>query len=143
MNMLIEQLIQLSPVPVEFTDTMSVFAGTYWSIEDCSDKPRIEIANDLTNSQKTTTLIHEIGHALCDNKSCECMKNPDHTKREIHANKFTLSRLMKYKLKEGLKEEMERITQQADGLTSHVYYTDAAQHVMKLKLWQKCLDYVK
>lgn len=140
----IENIKRLCPVPIHFMDTMthSQFAGCYYDIKDCSGKPYIEIDNSLTDSQTITTLIHETGHALCDSKGCKCMSNPDHTEREIHANKFVLRQLMKYKLKKELKEEMERIEQQVIGNTIYVYYEHAAKHTMKLKLWQKCLDYI-
>lgn len=140
---MIEVLEQLSPVPVYFLETDSMFAGTYQTkAESIAGKAHIKIDNRLTDSQKITTLIHEISHALCDVKDCKCLKNPDHTEREIHANKATLRQLIKYRQKEALEEEMERIEQQAAGMTHYVCYLNAAKHIMKLKLWQKCLDYV-
>ena len=71
------------------------------------------------------------------------MKNSDHAKREIHAHKYTLKWLLKYKRKEILKQEMKSIVKQANGYACYEYYTKAAKHIMKLKLWQKCLDYIK
>lgn len=140
----LKDLKRLCPVPIHFMDIMThpQFAGAYYDIGNHSGKPHIEIDNSLTGSQKITTLIHEIGHALCDSKDCKCMSNPDHTEREIHANKFVLRRLMKYGLKKELREEMERIEQQAYGGALYAYYECAAKHTIKLKLWQKCSDYV-
>ena len=141
----INELKRLSPVPVSFMDVMThrQFSGAYYSIKYCSGKPCIEIRKDLTNGQKIITLIHEVGHALCDSEGCKCMSNPDHTQREIHANKFVLRRLMKYKLKKEIKVEMVQIEKQANGLTNYIYYKTAAKHIMKLKLWQKCLNYLE
>ena len=142
----IEQLIQLSPVPVEFVDTIDngLFAGMYYHTKKHTGKEAyIEILNRLDDCEKIRTLIHEIAHANCGAKNCKCMKNPDHTKREIHANRFVLSWLLKHKQKEALKEEMEQLTQQANGNTCRAYYEKAAKHIIKLKLWHKCLDYIK
>ena len=142
---IIERLIRLSPVPVEFVDetTVSDFCGTYFKTGTYAGKTYIEIWDKLNDSEKIITLIHETGHAMCDAKNCECMKNSDHTEREIHANKFTLNQLIKHKLKKELKLEMKRIAEQARGLVCREYYIEAAQHIMELKLWQKCLDYIK
>lgn len=143
--MKIEQLIQLSPVPVEFVDTLnnSHFAGAYYHAKEYAGKPRIKIVNELDNNEKMVTLIHEIAHAKCDAKGCKCMKNPDRTVREYHANKFTLTWLLKHKQKELLKQEMDVIIGQANGLSNYEYYVEAAKHIMKLKLWHKCLNYIK
>lgn len=142
----IEQLIQLSPVPIKFINLVnnsSYWAGAYFKInESVTGKAYIEILNKLDNYQKIITLTHEIAHANCDTKGCKCMKNPDYTEREIHANKFTLSWLLKYKQKEALKQEMKSLTAQANGYSKYEHYVKAAKHIMKLKLWQKCLDYV-
>ena len=142
----IEELIQLSPVPVKFTNDIynPHFAGVYYEGETkgYTGKARIEIADDLTNCQKIRVLVHEIGHAICDMKNCKCMSNPDHVKREIHANKFVLSWLLKHKQKEALKQEILQLEGQANGQTCYGYYEKAAKHVMKLKLWQKCINYI-
>lgn len=147
MIMNIKQLIQLSPVPVEFVHEMDNpnFIGVYYQgkIKGYTGKACIEILDELDNCQKVAVLVHEIAHANCDVKNCKCMKNMDHTEREIHANKFVLSWLLKHKQKEALKREINGLTQQANGCTNYKYYIKAAKHVMGLKLWQKCLDYVK
>lgn len=140
-----KQLISLSPVPIKFVDIMinPNWSGVYFDNTHSSGYRHIEIRDDLTDNQKIGVLIHEIGHAICNEKSCRCMQNPDHLKREIHASKFVLLQLLKYKQKEILKNEMECLTRQANGNSNYEYYIKAAKHVMKLKLWQKCLNYVK
>lgn len=142
---MIEQLKRLSPVPIEFKDEMSIldFSGIYYSTDGFTGKTAyIEVSNNLDNDQKIAVLVHEIGHATCDVKGCKCMKNPDHTEREIHANKFTLKWLLKHKQKEALSGEINCITKQANGFSSRSYYITAARHIMGLKLWQKCLNYI-
>lgn len=141
------RLKKLSPVPIHFVNEIynPNWCGVYYGshTNQTGKELSIEIIDSLTDSQKTITLVHEIGHALCDSKGCECMKSPDHTQREIHAYKFTLKYLMKHKLKAELKSEIAQIIHQANGNTSYAYYQKTAKHIMKLRLWRKCLDYVE
>lgn len=143
----IKNLIHLSPVPVYFMDVMSIsdFCGIFWQGKkhDGDGHAYIEISTELENYQKISTLVHEIGHAKCYEKNCKCMKNSDHAKREIHALKFQLRWLLKYKQKGGLKWEMDSLIKQANGQACRTYYVKAAKHIMKLKLWQKCLDFIR
>ena len=143
----INELKRLSPVPITFVDVMrnENFCGVFCHGKefDGDGKAYIEISNGLEHYQKIATSIHEIGHAKCYEKNCKCMRNPDHTEREIHAVKFQLRWLLKYKQKEGLKWETDSIIRQANGHASYGYYIKAAKHIMKLKLWQKCLNYLK
>lgn len=142
----IKSLIHLSPVPIYFMETMRIsdFCGTFWkgTKNDGDGKPYIEIHAKLEDYQKIAILAHEIGHAKCYEKNCKCMKNSDHTEREIHATKFELRWLLKCKQKNSLRWEMNDIIKQVNGCTLRLYYLKAAKHIMKLKLWQKCLDYV-
>ena len=144
-NMLYE-LIESSPVPVKFVGTMNTsdVCGTYFHFSKSEmGKARIEIDNQLSDGLKIGTLIHEIGHAVCGAKGCECLENPDHAEREIHTNKFLLKWLLKHKQKKILKMEIKSIIRQANGNACRKYYDKAAKHTMGLKLWQKCLDYIK
>lgn len=147
----IEQLIQLSPVPVKFIadNIMSskfiniVTFGRYiYSNGKSFDVtiPRIEILNSLNYHKKIGTLLHEIGHAKCDEKNCKCITSNDSAESEIHAYKYTLEQLLKYKLKKSLKQEIHHIKNQ---LERDDFYGRAAKHIMKLKLWQECLAYAK
>lgn len=146
MNIL-TKLKRLSPVPIIFMDIMSIsdFCGIFWKGKkfDGDGKPYIEIFNELENYQKIATLAHEIGHANCYEKNCKCMRNLDHTEREIHAMKFQLRWLLKHEQKDSLKWETDHIIKQANGSVSRLYYLKAAKHIMKLKLWQECLNYIK
>ncbi|KKN19125.1 hypothetical protein LCGC14_0948810 [marine sediment metagenome] len=144
---MLDRLIESSPVPIKFVDAVDnpYWCGIYYQGETkgYTGKARIEILAELDNCQKMSTVVHEIGHAQCDARDCKCMKNSDYTEREIHAYKFTLSWLLKHKQKKTLKQEIYSLRRQASGDTCSEYYTKAAKYIMKLKLWQKCLDYVK
>ena len=141
---MLEMLKQLSPVPIEFVDEMECwgYSGMYWGETSSIGHPYIEISNGLENHQKIATLIHEIGHALCDEKKCQCVKTYKENPKlaEIHAYKYELKWLLEHKQKRALKYEMECIESCVECRLDH--YVVATKHIMELKLWQKCLDYV-
>ena len=143
---MIEMLKRLSPVPIRFVDEMECqgYDGMFWFYEGSSfGHPYIDILDSLEEHDKIATLIHEIAHAICNEKDCECYKvykeNPALT--EIHAFGYELKWLLKHKQKRALKFELKRIESYIVYRSDH--YVDVAKHIMKLKLWQKCLDYVK
>ena len=145
----LNMLIRLSPVSVNFVSANKIGLspngiriGVYCYCNSLKLKiePYIEILNSLSKYKKINTLLHEIGHAKCDKEKCPCMKLDDYIEGEIHAYKYTLEWLLKNKQKKALKIEIEHIE---DHLGRTDYYCEAAKHIMKLKLWQKCLDYVK
>ena len=137
-------LKRLSPVPIEFVDEMQCWGydGMFWYKDSTLGHPYIEILDSLEKDDKIATLIHEIAHAVCHEKNCECLKiykkNPVLT--EIHAYKYELKWLLKHKQKRALKNEIKRIESYIEYRSDH--YVDVAKHLMKLKLWQKCLNFV-
>ena len=143
---MIEMLKRLSPVPIEFVDEMIDwgYSGMFWDEKgSLVGHPYIEILDSLEEHEKIAVLAHEIGHAICKEKNCECFKvykkNPALV--EIHAYKYDLNWLLKHKQKRALKYEIRQLELHVENRSDH--YTEAAKHIMKLKLWQKCLDYVK
>lgn len=138
---MIDKLIKLSPVPVSFTDTVIPgYDAMYWHEGIFSGKAHIEINSNLTEAQKIASLLHETAHAICVVKNCKCMKNPDKTEREIHAYISELRELLKHKQTEGLKDTITKLKYAAKG---NNYYAKAAKQIMKLKLWKKCLKFIK
>ena len=135
----IEMLTQLSPVPVLFRSTKGEGGlGTYFSGPNA---PYIVISNSLREHREIiAVLVHEIGHAICDEKECKCMNQTDKTLAETHAYKFELSWLLKHKRTEELNIAMGTIDH---ALHQSGYCGDAAKHIMRLKLWQRCLDYLR
>ena len=139
-------LIKLSPVSISFVSKINISftanaitIGAFYSKQDGQVKTYIEVLNSLSKYQKIATLLHEIGHAKCDMKKCKCISVCS-AEGEIHAYEYTLMWLLKNKQKKVLKVEMKRIKNNRDRID---YYGKAAKAIMKLKLWQKCLDYVK
>ena len=141
---MIEVLKRLSPVPIVFIEPKQDCFAQYCSGNESMNLfKRIEIDKTLKPYENIAILAHEIAHALHDVKDCKCMKNSDHTEREIHAHKDSLRFLLKHKQKKALKWLVERIKEHTAGNYYHDEAQPAAKHIMKLKLWQKCLDYVK
>ena len=142
---MIEMLKRLSPVPIKFVDEMRHWGydGMFWYGNFSPGHPYIEILNDLEKHIKIAVLIHEIAHAMCNEKNCKCLKmyekNP--ALAEIHAFKYTLKWLLEHKQKRALRYELKVIESYIENRSDH--YVDVAKHIMKLKLWQKCLNYVK
>ncbi len=144
---MIDELIKLSPVPVIFTNNLSVdYIGSYHHAKKLYDgdivkEPFIKIRDDLKDYQKIGTLVHEIKHAQCVKKNCKCMRNPDKTEREVHAYMYELLWLLKHKQMEGLKELIEKIEYKAENNFTNQYGTSARQ-IVKSKLWKRCLKFI-
>lgn len=146
---MIDILKRLSPASIEFMSRMSVSdcEGMFSYGDKYIGHPlgKIEILDSLLLHEKIATLAHEIGHALCYEKRCKCLQ-PETVKKnyalaEIHAYKYVLSWLLKNKQKQALIWEMGRIKE--NSLNPYAgHYREATKHIMKLKLWQKCLNYV-
>lgn len=104
-------------------------------IGDQFNRPHIGIRDSLSYHQKISTLLHEVGHALCYEKNCECCrKNRKH--REIHAWEYALSWMLEHELKKALLEALWFILKLSE---QDNYHGEASRHIMKTKLWQKCL----
>lgn len=135
---MIDKLIKLSPVPVNFVDTIQ-HAGNYCYDSGKYEKDaHINVYTEQKEYKKIGTLAHEISHAMCDADNCGCIKSL-REEREIHAYVFELNWLLKHKQKEALEHVIHKLTNFTEG---NDYYAEAAKHIMKLKLWKKCLKFV-
>ncbi|SCY11096.1 ArdC family protein [Butyrivibrio sp. INlla14] len=77
---LFEALKQVSPVPVGFEDIKSGAKG-YFHLED----NRIAINKGMSQVQNVKTLIHEMTHAMLDNKDAQAALDQKSTKNEKEA----------------------------------------------------------
>lgn len=135
------RLIKLSPVPVEFTAGEPGYAGSFVHGGLSEYYPHIEIKNKLELSEKISALIHEIAHAICHSKNCKCMRNSvPSAEKEIHVFKFQLNWLLEHKQKEPLERAVEVVEK---CLERDDFYAGVAKHIMKLKLWEKCVEFIK
>lgn len=142
----IDYVISLSSVPISFVgeigvskDGEIVIGRCYYTgnLFDSKLQSHIEIRNDLGEHEKIACLLHEISHIKCYKKKCECSKPINKLKAEIHAFTYTLKWLLKYKHKKALKIEMQLIQSYSKGL-----YYEVAKHIIKSKLWKKCMKYI-
>lgn len=138
----IKELVQISPVPIQFMSALSTpgYNGLYIHPDSVYSgcKARIEIKSELKGEHKLAVLVHEISHALCAQKNCKCQSSP--ALREQHAYTYELKWLLKHKLKEALRSEMRHIkTLRFDVMPQ---YRMATEKIMKSKLWRRCLIYV-
>lgn len=145
-NIIIDELIKLSPVPVDFVSknkigvpnvANAIRIGVFYSKKSEQIRAYIEVSNKLSKYLKIATLLHEIGHAKCSIKRCKCSFNVS-AEGEIHANEYALNWLLKNKHKKILRVEMKHIKNNFDRVD---YYGEAARCIINSKLWQKCLKY--
>lgn len=140
-----EKLSQLSPCKIIECPLWNL-VGCYGWVKIRTSQKNIYISNTLEEHQKLAVLAHELGHALCDKNNCKCspaMKTLPYTSSlvEYHANKFAFKWLLDNKCKQALKYGIELIREQSLW-SNHDPHGRAARCIMKLKLWQKCLDFV-
>lgn len=140
---LLEKMIQLSPVPVRFI-RKSIFwrlrlsprAGQYCHRGIDANHPHIEVVDRLSYDAKLAVLAHEIGHAICDKRDCDCMTYDDDTMTEIHACRFALKWLLGLKQGEALRWSRRCI---------RFNYTPVGCRVMEQlrdsELWEESLTY--
>lgn len=139
---MIEMLKRLSPVSITITaikypNDLGVF---FWGegVAPYSGR-RIEISERLQHSQCIAVLSHEVGHALHYEKDNKHFENLNVVEREIYAHKYSLRFLLKYKQKESLRWMTKDIKERS---CHNDTFEKILKHLVKLKLWQKCLDYV-
>jgi hypothetical protein len=135
----VKNLIQLSPVPINFITLFFGFCGEYCYRGPYTGHPHINIDNSLQEHESLAVLAHEIGHAICGAKNCYCLKNPDRAIREFHAHKWSLKWMLKNKQAIALRWELQCIK---GTLKRNDYYHDAAKQIKKTRLWRKCVKYV-
>lgn len=134
----IKQLIQLSPVPVEFVHNTNAYLGRYYDyVCNYKEYPCIKIIDCLDNHKKIAVLAHEIGHAICHEKHCGCKWGFE---AEVHAFEYSLKWLLENKQRKSLRWSIESIK---TFLNRYDHYTQVAEHIMKSKLWQNCIFYLE
>jgi len=148
--MKLKELEKLSPCPIKYTPDLWFSFGEFRVLKGIFNC-QIVVRDGMDEAKTLGALAHEIGHALCYSKKCKCMKDAhepgDHLGSnailaEYHAIKFCLSWLLKNKQKEALAHEIELIKKDSVNKFSAAH-KGACKKIMKLKLWQKILDFVE
>lgn len=101
----------------------------------------IILNSNVSNYNKYRIFQHEYGHYKCLKSSCVCMKNWELS--ELHTFKYCLEFYLKNKQKLLLKDELKNIEYYSKLNDPPDAYTRASLKIMKSKLWEKCLIFLK
>jgi hypothetical protein len=135
-NMLLDDLIKLSPYPVYFTEEPYKAAFYYEDVY-------IKIEETMSYDEKVYSLAHELGHALCHKNKCKCYakhSNRNEMLREYHAFKYSLELLLRLKHKQSLIPCIDEIIYSFYNYDEK--YKIAAIRIMKTDLWKQCVKFV-
>ena len=84
-------------------------------------------------------LAHEIGHALCHKRHCNCFINGDKALRELHAMRFSLRFMLRYKLTAALRQEIKSLS----GKYKNDHFRKATKLIKKEKIWRESLRFIR
>ncbi len=141
---MLRKIIELSPVPVSFVKFIPSMMGENticYGRYQYADLYRecIDIKKGLRLQEKIGVLLHEIGHAKCDEDGCICASK-NTWKGEYHADMFALKWLLDNKQKKALGIRMRHIKNHTQDTN---IYSLAALVTMRTDLWAECREYVK
>lgn len=127
------QLKQLSPYPISnFLDSRFVYGGK---------SPVIMISTLVKNPAiKTAMLAHEIGHAIHYKRNCKCFINNDQVLIELHAHRFALHFMLRYKFIGALHYCILYTKNNMSHFPRH--YVVAFEQLQTEKIWDKCLKFL-
>lgn len=137
-----DRLVRLSPYLVNINSTPLNYGYTgMFTHKKAEYHPHIDISNQITlQSEKTATLLHEIGHAIHYRRHCKCYQTDDRVLKEYHAQKFALRFMLRYKLTGALRWDIQNWEYNA-----HTYsevYQKAFAQLQQDKIWHKCKNYL-
>lgn len=137
------QLVKQTPCPVR-VETSYRDIGRYYSTNQYTSRPipYIEIESTGNNLENVISLLHEKAHAAHEKNNCKCMNVDNHTLAEYHAFRDSLKTALKLNDKEIVKLIIRDIKKAARDVDQNAHRS-AARRIVKLKLWQKALDFVK
>ncbi len=141
MEITFDRLVKLSPYPVRVEP--EPFIGIFKRVR--YGQPHIIIDDGIISSHEgMAVLLHEIGHAICHKKKCECYKvlaGNSHTYLpEYHAERFAFRFMLQKKMNEVLNW---RINFLIDGCGEFEdYHNKAIDRLRTDPIWQKCKDYL-
>jgi len=136
----LDKLKKISPCPVDEI-TMVLSAGMYFHPTNNSIDldGRICINKQMNIFEKEGTLVHEIGHARCFNRSCKCHTKQDHVLTEVHAELFALHYLLRRGNKKAIEARFKRLHQDWD----YENYYEAKAIIKKRRIYKRCQEFVK
>ncbi|MCK4824347.1 hypothetical protein KA005_51825 [bacterium] len=132
----------------ERTDTRESkgFRGTYWQKNDSINvflEGRIELQKNLSDIEQEATLVHELGHARCDKRDCECMYSRwtefSRVRIELHAELYALHFLLKHHRKQALTFRLTYLHPRWTDLP----YREVLQILKKRRIYKRCQEFVE
>lgn len=148
MNALFAQIVEQTPCPVkiEIDDTIQHLSEGFFQSKDRFHSDAFIVIKTIDNDnniESIVSLLHEKVHAEHEKNGCKCMSLSDNQLlAEYHAYKDGIKAALKLNNKEVLIATIKYI----DYLRILPYqstHRTAARRIVKLKLWQKALDFVK
>lgn len=146
MNYTLNKLIDLAPYPVRSKLILQYTGyfrytndGNSITYRDTGFMPTISINSAESNPIQICTLVHEIGHALHYRRKCKCYTQNSRYLKELHATRFELRFLLRYKLYAALEYAMESYIQ---SVHSSPIYQQVSDQIKTEKIWQKVIDYL-
>lgn len=115
--------------------------GTYYDKRNFPRTSKIVIMSIGNKAENIVHLIHEKIHLEHETKNCKCMSLNKRTLAEYHAYKGGLQTALKLNDKNIIEETLLLISGQAETIGGNPHKI-AAKKIMKLKLWQKALDFI-
>lgn len=118
--------------------------GQYYSTNQYTSRsiPHIEIESTGDKAENVVSLLHEKVHAEHEKNGCKCMDLSSHTFSEYHAFRDSLKAALKFGDKKIVKLMLRDINKETNR-NDQCVHRSAARRIVKLKLWQKALDFVK
>lgn len=122
------------------------FRGSYWqkcNLINAFLEGRIELQKNLSDIEQEATLVHELGHARCDKRNCECMHGRwtklTRVRIELHAELHTLHFLLKHGRKQALSFRLHHL----HPCWNYTPYAEVLHILKKRRIYKRCQKFIK
>ena len=134
-------LIKLSPCKIIFLSQYDKEIATHGEYDIYTKT--INILDSLEVEQKILSLVHEIGHAICDKNKCICLQQYPKLAglAELHAVIYSLNYCYANKHKKLLSMLVTNLVYNA-GRRVKTCHTIAIKQIVKYELFTKCIKMV-
>ncbi len=143
----LEDFKKLNPLSIVADHALGCFFKKNMYCFDVYDGIIIISAN-LPYAHKVLTLYHEIRHYQCHKIRCECVKNGvnngcNHELYEQHAYTCMLEKCLEKGILPSLKFGIDNIEDKSHNKNTTEHERNAAQQVLKTKLYKDCVKFIK
>ena len=124
------------------------FRGQFHTRKSKYGDGRIELKREnlvlqanMPRIQKEATLVHELGHARCAGRQCECLLHNNKMQAELHAELYALHFLLKHHRKQALRFRINVLHPYWYGKDAR--YNDALLIIKTRKIYTRCKKYIE